>query len=120
MKIDDADEEFFKSNNDRDCWIFGDTLEHHKLPWRVLKLIRANMPADGSIVACIPNAQYWSILGRLSVGDFRYEDNGLLDRTHLRWLTRQTTIEIFDGAGFTIAEGFPGYSLSLNEACFFR
>ena len=107
LNIDEADEKFFKINGDRDCWIFGDTLEHLKDPWRVLKLIRANMPTDGSIVACIPNAQHWSILARLSVGDFRYEDSGLLDRTHLRWFTRQTIIEMFDGAGFTIAEGFP-------------
>lgn len=43
----------------------------------------------------------------MSIGDFRYEDEGILDRTHLRWFTRQTIIEMFHQAGFEIQEGVP-------------
>jgi hypothetical protein len=43
----------------------------------------------------------------LSIGDFRYQDSGLLDKTHLRWFTRATIIEMFENAGFRIAEGVP-------------
>jgi hypothetical protein len=42
------------------------------------------------ICAYIPSAQYWSLQARLSIGDWTYEDSGLLDRTHLRWFTRKT------------------------------
>lgn len=102
LNIEQADDTFWGSQGDKDCWIFGDTLEHLVNPWRVLQNIYECLPIDGVVVACIPNAQHWSIQARLSIGDFRYEDEGLLDRTHLRWFTRQTIIEIFQGAGFEI------------------
>ena len=43
----------------------------------------------------------------MSIGDFRYENSGLMDRTHLRWFTRQTIVELFDQAGFIIEAGLP-------------
>ena len=94
LDIEQAQEAFWSENADRDCWIFGDTLEHLRDPWAVLGRIRQTIPAAGSVVACIPNAQHWSLQARLSVGDFRYAQDGLLDRTHLRWFTRRTIIEI--------------------------
>ena len=39
------------------------------------------------------------------MGNFRYQDSGLLDRTHLRWFTRETIIELFNEAGFKIENG---------------
>ena len=107
LDIENADDAFWEKNSDRDCWIFGDTLEHLKDPWLVLKKIRKVIPANGSVVVCLPNAQHWSLQVKLSVGDFRYEDSGLLDRTHLRWFTRQTMIEMFDHTGFKMETGFP-------------
>ncbi|MBU3588900.1 bifunctional 2-polyprenyl-6-hydroxyphenol methylase/3-demethylubiquinol 3-O-methyltransferase UbiG [Polynucleobacter sp. 80A-SIGWE] len=107
LNIESADADFWESNSDRDCWIFGDTLEHLQNPWLLLKRIYEVIPSGGTVVACIPNAQHWSIQAKLSIGDFRYEDRGLMDKTHLRWFTRQTIIEMFDQAGFVIEEGAP-------------
>lgn len=107
MDIEQADDAFWQENSSRDCWIFGDTLEHLQNPWAVLAKIHAVMPNDGVVVACIPNAQHWTLQVKLSVGDFRYEEDGLLDKTHLRWFTRQTIVEMFDQAGFAIEAGFP-------------
>ncbi|WP_310564775.1 class I SAM-dependent methyltransferase [Hydrogenophaga sp.] len=105
LDIEHGDHEFWQKNADRDCWIFGDTLEHLRDPWLVLSRIKSHLPAHGCVVACIPNAQHWSLQVRLCLGDFRYQDSGLLDRTHLRWFTRQTIIEMFDQAGFKIEAG---------------
>lgn len=107
LNIESADEKFWSDNGDRNCWIFGDTLEHLQNPWRILKKINEVAPIDGVVVACIPNAQHWSLQVRLSIGDFRYENSGLMDRTHLRWFTRQTIVELFDQAGFSIEAGLP-------------
>jgi SAM-dependent methyltransferase len=85
-----------------DCWIFGDTLEHLRDPWALLRKIRASIPADGQVLACIPNAQHWSVQARLACGVLRYEDKGLLDRTHLRWFTRITILEMFEQTGFRV------------------
>ena len=107
LDIEQAGDDFFAAQRDCDCWVFGDALEHLRDPWRLLRAIRAVLPGNGCVVACIPNAQHWSLVSRLAIGDFRYEDQGLLDKTHLRWFTRQTMVELFEDAGFIIAEGIP-------------
>ena len=98
---DDQFAEIFSS----DCIVFGDTLEHLRDPWKTLQRIRPLLQGGARIVACIPNAQHWSIQARLSCGAFRYEDNGLLDRTHLRWFTRVTMFEMFQSCGYRVTEG---------------
>jgi SAM-dependent methyltransferase len=104
LDIDGADDAFFAAQAGADAWIFGDTLEHLRDPWRVLGQLRMILTRPGaSVIACIPNAQHWSVVTRLAIGDFRYENRGLLDRTHLRWFTRQTIIELFESSGFTIS-----------------
>lgn len=108
LDIESVGVEFFNKFAQVDCWIFGDVLEHLKDPWLLLSHIRSVIPVDGSIITCIPNAQHWSIQAKLAIGDFRYqEEGGLLDKTHLRWFTRQTIFELFAQAGFQIIEGFP-------------
>lgn len=107
LDIEGADESLYRDYAGRDCWIFGDVLEHLRDPWRVLSQIRKVLPEGGSVVASLPNVQHWSVQGRLSVGDFRYEGTGLLDRTHLRWFTRVTLFELFQSAGLRIEAGVP-------------
>jgi trans-aconitate methyltransferase len=89
-----------------DCWIFGDCLEHLRDPWRIVKMVRESIDSNGCLLVCLPNAQHWSVQMRLATGQFRYEDSGLLDRTHIRWFTRTTMIEMFIQAGWSIETGF--------------
>lgn len=90
-----------------DCWIFGDTLEHLYDPWALLQRIKPQLSPDAQIIACIPNAQHWSIQANLCGGLFRYEDQGLMDRTHIRWFTRITMIELFESTGYKIIGSLP-------------
>lgn len=83
-----------------DCWIFGDSLEHLRDPWQVLRQVHALLPEGGTVCACIPNAQHWSLQARLCLGQLHYEENGLLDRTHLRWFTPITMMALFKETGF--------------------
>lgn len=107
LDIETADDAFWVSMADRDCWVLGDVLEHLKDPWGVLKKIRVIIPANGTLAVCLPNAQHWSVQARLAAGAFEYEEQGLLDKTHLRWFTRQTIETMFADTGFTIAEVIP-------------
>lgn len=111
LDIELATQDFWETQSDRDCWVFGDTLEHLKNPEAVLQKIATLMATQkygpGYIAACIPNMQHWSIQARLNIGDLRYQSSGLLDRTHLRWFTRQTMIELFSNSGFDIISGIP-------------
>lgn len=104
LDMDHVTPEIMRSSLLADCYVFGDSLEHLCDPWALLAKIRAVIPADGCIAACIPNAQHWSVQQRLNCGEFRYEDSGLLDRTHLRWFTRLTMNEMFVLAGFRVMQ----------------
>ena len=84
------------------CWVFGDSLEHLSDPWNLLRKVLSLLPAGGVVCACIPNAQHWSLQARLCLGQFIYEDSGLLDRTHLRWFTPTTMTSLFEDSGFSI------------------
>ena len=88
--------------NEADCWVFGDTLEHLCDPWFTLKSIKSLISPNGSVCACIPNMQHWSVQLRLLAGQLQYEENGLLDKTHLRWFTRITIDELFTRSGYQI------------------
>jgi len=90
-----------------DCWIFGDSLEHLYDPWALLQRIRPHLVQGAQIIACIPNAQHWSIQANLNSGLFIYDDQGLMDRTHIRWFTRTTIIDLFESTGYKLIEGFP-------------
>lgn len=97
--------EVFDSLFPSDCWIFGDCLEHLRDPWALLRRIRERISPQGCLLTCIPNAQHWTVQWRLASGQFRYEDNGLMDRTHIRWFTRITMLEMFQAAGWAVEQG---------------
>jgi trans-aconitate methyltransferase len=103
--VESISETVFASLFPSDYWIFGDSLEHLRDPWALLRRLRGHLQPQARIIACIPNAQHWSVQARLNSGAFRYEDAGLLDRTHLRWFTRITIIELFKSTGYEIVEG---------------
>ena len=107
--IEEFNNETWSQLSNYDLWVFGDVLEHLYDPWSVLKKVRSILPEDGQIACCIPNAQHWSMQARLSIGDWRYADTGLLDRTHIRFFTRQTIVELMRDAGFEITEIIPRY-----------
>lgn len=90
-----------------DCWIFGDVLEHLRDPWSVLARVRTQLGQNDCVIACIPNMQHWSVQANLLAGRIFYQDSGLFDRTHLRWFTRLSIVEMFTKAGYKIETGVP-------------
>jgi 2-polyprenyl-3-methyl-5-hydroxy-6-metoxy-1,4-benzoquinol methylase len=86
-----------------DCVVLADVLEHCERPWPVLASIAARLPRGGSVVASVPNVLHYTALGPL-LGRARwdYVDAGILDRTHLRFFTRPTAIELFEQAGLRL------------------
>lgn len=60
------------------------------------------------MLASIPNLRNWWLIYRLVIkGDFSYTDTGLLDRTHLRWFTRSTMLNLFTESGFRVEKIIP-------------
>ncbi len=89
-----------------DVIILADVLEHLVDPARVLREIeeRALLADDGFLVVSIPNAGHEAVIAELMRGRFDYSPTGLLDRTHIRWFTRQTFVELANDAGFEAVE----------------
>ncbi len=58
----------------------------------------------GQIVACVPNVQHYSVLVNLLRGKWEYSDEGLLDRTHLRFFTLSGIQDLFARAGLQVFE----------------
>ncbi|MGE5482583.1 MAG: glycosyltransferase [Bacteroidota bacterium] len=90
--------------DDYDCVVLADVLEHLIDPEKAL-LEAARVMKDGSsIVVSVPNITHWSVIQRLLNGVWRYEDAGILDRTHVRFFTRQGIISLLEDVGFQIEQ----------------
>ena len=70
-----------------DCILFADVLEHLVEPLAVLKKTRKLLKPGGTVVASLPNVQYLGLIHHLIEGNWTYQDEGILDRTNLRFFT---------------------------------
>lgn len=86
-----------------DVVIAADILEHLADPWKTLRQVRRVLAPNGRVIASIPNIRYWKVIADLLVrGEFRYVEEGVLDRTHLRFFTRASIARLFRDIGFEI------------------
>lgn len=91
------------TDNYFDCIIFNDVLEHLADPYNVLSEMKKKLSMGGAIVASIPNVRYFHNLRKLIFNkQWRYKDQGILDKTHLRFFTKKSIIDMFESLGFTI------------------
>jgi 2-polyprenyl-3-methyl-5-hydroxy-6-metoxy-1,4-benzoquinol methylase len=97
-----------------DAIVFADVLEHLRDPWRVLRAVRGWLAPDGVVLASVPNVAHWSVRLALLAGRWDYTGGYLMDRTHLRWFTRESLHRLFVETGFQVTEmqtrwaAFPG------------
>lgn len=86
-----------------DCVFFNDVLEHMMYPNECLIDVRKNIAPDGVVLASIPNVRNVAVLRELVFGkDFKYQDSGIMDKTHLRFFTKKSIIRMFEQCGYTI------------------
>lgn len=82
--------------------VVGDVFEHLKGPRAVLESLAGLLAEDGLLITSIPNVTHVDVALLLLSGAWRYQDGGLLDRTHLRFFDARGVDELFAGSGFTI------------------
>lgn len=85
-----------------DLLLFGDVLEHLAEPWNVLRALRSRLNQGGAVVVSIPNVAHWDVRIGLLAGKFDYQDEGVLDSTHLRFFTRRTVWEMLEQTGYRV------------------
>jgi 2-polyprenyl-3-methyl-5-hydroxy-6-metoxy-1,4-benzoquinol methylase len=85
-----------------DVVVMGDVLEHLADPWAVLRFVRGRLAPGGFALVSVPNVAAWPVRLGLLRGRFEYADLGILDRTHLRFFTRETAHELARSSGFAV------------------
>ncbi len=86
-----------------DCVIFNDVLEHIIDPAAAIQCARTLLTATGVVVASIPNIRHFPTVWHLTMhGRWTYRDCGTLDRTHLRFFTKDSIVAIFQACGYEV------------------
>lgn len=99
----DIEEKLDFPDNFFSCIMIGDVLEHLHNPWQVLRNLGRILCKGGQIIASVPNVMHISVISSLLQGNWTYQDAGILDRTHLRFFTRNEIIRMFQNAGYTVS-----------------
>lgn len=86
-----------------DCIICNDVLEHLVDPYSILSAFKEKLSGKGVVVFSLPNVRHLSNLKNLLVKkDWKYLDEGILDKTHLRFFTEKSIRRMFDDLGYTL------------------
>ena len=97
-----------------DYIILGDILEHLIDPWKLVNELKQYLKKDGYLVSSIPNIMHVSVLRNLVLGNFTYEDSGILDKTHLRFFTLNEITKMFNDSNYII-NSITAISMPLSE-----
>ncbi len=80
----------------------GDLIEHLADPLPVVKKLGSFLKPDtGRLVVSLPNVLFYQVWQDMIQGQWTYRNNGVLDRTHLRFFTRQSGLALMEEAGLT-------------------
>ncbi len=92
-----------------DTVICLDVLEHMVDPWSTVdRLVTQHLAPGGTLVVTVPNVQHHTVvLPLLLHGSWTYADAGILDRTHLRFFTRQSALSLIEHTALTAGTCHP-------------
>jgi 2-polyprenyl-3-methyl-5-hydroxy-6-metoxy-1,4-benzoquinol methylase len=88
-----------------DTVICNDVIEHMPDHDWFLETIKTYMSPSGVLIGSIPNVRYYRNLVDLVLAkDWRYREEGILDRTHLRFFTKKSLRRTLRSHSFRIEE----------------
>lgn len=87
-----------------DVVIAADVLEHVQNPLRTLKGMVSLLRPEGEIILSLPHVGHCTIGACLLAENFRYQDWGLLDRTHIQFFGLKNINALYEGAGLGIVD----------------
>ena len=106
-------------NNYFDIILLPDVLEHLIEPKLVLKKTKNYLKEEGQIILSMPNIRHYSALNKIFFkGDFRYEESGIFDYTHMRFYCKKNIAELLQSSGYKVEKtqssivNFQGFSIS--------
>ena len=82
-----------------------DVLEHLVNPWEIVRKLDTILKPGGRFIISLPNIRNYHVVFDLAFnGNFQYSESGILDKTHLRFFTRKTAIQLVECAGATMIQ----------------
>lgn len=99
-------EDFIDAYQDErfDVIIFGDVLEHLTDTQAVLKRCHDLLTPIGAVIASIPNVSHLAVRAMTFQGDWEYAELGILDKTHLRFFTRESMQQLFYQSDYVVCD----------------
>lgn len=98
-----------------DCLIGADVFEHLVDPWEAMSSAARLLAPGAVVVVSVPNVLNMKGIWRVVVGGtWPREDEGIFDRTHLRWFTLKDAVALVAGAGLRLERvtgNYPGRGL---------
>jgi len=80
-----------------------DVLEHLVDPWGLIAKLYRLLKTGGVIIACIPNMRNFHVTFPLLLfGQWNYTNDNFLDKTHLRFFTKITAIDLLECSGLKV------------------
>ena len=86
-----------------DLVVFSHLLEHLRNPSRVLNNVHRVLAPDGIVAVALPNVLNWRSRVRFVLGQFEYEEGGIMDNTHLRFYTFASGRRLLESNGFLVS-----------------
>lgn len=86
-----------------DVIYFNDVLEHLFDPYSLLSSIKNKLSPKGVVISSIPNMRYHNELRKLLIKkDWKYEQHGVMDFTHMRFFTQKSIRRMYEDAGYSV------------------
>jgi 2-polyprenyl-3-methyl-5-hydroxy-6-metoxy-1,4-benzoquinol methylase len=93
-----------------DCLVAADVLEHLVDPWATLRSAADRLGPGATAVISLPNVLHFEGLSRILRGRrWPLDDEGVFDRTHLRWFAPRDMEELVRQAGLEPVRWDPQY-----------
>lgn len=98
-----------------DVILCGDVLEHLINPWAVVDKLIPHLKVNGLLVVSIPN--FREILNVYTIffrADFRYESEGIRDKTHLRFFCRKNILQLVSRPNLKVVDHCPSFTKTVK------
>lgn len=86
-----------------DVIYFNDLLEHLSDPYSVLENFKSKLSPNGIIISSIPNVRFYRSFAKVVFGkDWKYDEYGIMDKTHLRFFTGKSIKRMYEDLGYKV------------------
>lgn len=86
-----------------DVIYFNDILEHLSDPYSVLEILKSKLSSNGVVVSSIPNVRFYRSFSKVVFGkDWKYDEFGIMDKTHLRFFTGKSIRRMYEDLGYKV------------------